>query len=155
MNIGIAFASLSGNTLSVAIHLQTFLQQQGHEATLHDLLETQADQLKKHSLVFLGSSTYGDGDLNPIAEMFFISAKQENHDCHQTKFALIALGDSSYPQFAAGGKLVSDNLLKMHAHLLQPVFTVDGEPDEQVFTALQDWASTIIRSVENLPSVEK
>lgn len=146
MTVAIAFASLSGNTLKVATHLQAFLQQQGYPVTLHDLLEIEADQLQQYSLVFLGSSTYGDGDMNPIAEMFFTAASQAKHDCHQTKFALISLGDSSYPQFAAGGKLVRDNLIKMHAQFIPSIFTIDGEPNEQVLTDARAWASAIIQS---------
>lgn len=148
MTIAIAFASLSGNTLRVATHLQAFLQQTGCQASLYDLLETQADQLTKYSLVFLGSSTYGDGDMNPIAEMFFTAANQAKHDCHQTKFALISLGDSSYPQFAVGGTVVRDNLAKMNAHLVSPTFTIDGEPSDHVLIDVQAWASTIIQAIE-------
>lgn len=144
MNIAIAFASLSGNTLTVATYLQSYLIKQKHEITLYDLLKTSANKLKQHDLVFIGSSTYGDGDLNPIAEMFLSAAHFENHTCDHTKFAILSLGDSSYLQFAAGGQILSDSLTEMGAKVILPILTIDGTPDENTFSKVREWADKII-----------
>jgi len=144
MNIAIAFASLSGHTAAVAATLQADLIKQGHVVTLYDMLETTADNLKHHDLVFIGSSTYGDGDLNPIAEMFFSAAQIEKHACDHTKFAMFSMGDSSYPQFAAGGKIILDNLNSMGASIISPILTLDGPPAEEMFAEVKKWSETIV-----------
>lgn len=144
MNIAIAFASLSGNTLTVSTYLQSYLLEQAHEVTLYDVLETPADKLKHHDLVFIGSSTYGDGDLNPISEMFLSTAHFEKHICDHTKFAILSLGDSSYPHFAAGGQILSNSLIEMGAEVILPILTIDGIPDENTFSKVKTWADGII-----------
>lgn len=144
MDIAIVFASLSGHTTTVATNLQADLVKRGHVVTVYDMLETAADNLKLHDLVFMGSSTYGEGDLNPIAEMFFSSAKIEKHACGHTKFAIFSMGDSSYPQFAAGGKIMVDNLSSMGASIISPVLTLDGPPTEEMFAEVRKWSTTIV-----------
>lgn len=147
MNIAIAFASLSGNTVTVSLDLQTHLVEQGHAVTTYDLLETSADTLKQHELVFLGSSTYGDGELNPIAEMFVSAAQIEGHTCDHTKFALFSLGDSSYPQFAKSGELIAQELAVMGASLLSPILTLDGFPDDAMYSQVRSWAEATIATL--------
>lgn len=148
MNIAIAFASLTGNTLTVATELQTYLVQQENKVTLYDVIDTSADLFKKHDLVFIGSSTYGDGDLNPIAEMFLNAAHLEEHSCDHTKFAILSLGDSSYSQFAAGGQILLDSLTEMGATVILPVLTIDGTPNEDTHREVIDWAEKIIASIK-------
>lgn len=144
MNIAVAFASLSGNTLIVATEIQKYLEQLGHTVTLNDLLQTNPDDLKKYDLVFLGSSTYGEGDLNPIAEIFFSTATSLSHVCDQTKFALFSLGDSSYTQFAESGKIMLQKMNEMEASCLSPVLTLDGPPNEEIFTQVRKWVDQIL-----------
>lgn len=144
MNIAIAFASLSGHTSAVAVALQADLTGRGHVATLYDMFETTADNLKHYDLVFMGSSTYDDGNLNPIAEMFFSAAQAEKHACGHTKFAIFSMGDSSYPQFATGGKIVLDNLNSMGASVIFPILTLDGPPTEEMFAEVKQWSEAIV-----------
>jgi flavodoxin len=148
MKIAITFASLSGNTLAVATQLQRFLLTQNHQVELLDLLQTTADDLKEYDLVFFGSSTYGDGDLNPIAEMFFSAASASGHNCNQTMFALFALGDSSYPHFGASGQLMLTKMQEMDADFIGPILTIDGNPDEEISEQTKAWASQIVKQVE-------
>lgn len=144
MNIAVAYASLSGNTLNVATEIQKHLENQNHSVTLYDLLQTNPDDLKKYDLVFLGSSTYGDGDLNPIAELFFTTATSLSHICDQTKFAIFSLGDSSYTQFAESGKIMLQKMNEMQAFCLQPVLTLDGPPNEEMFIEVRNWVDHIV-----------
>jgi flavodoxin len=147
MKIAVAFASLTGNTITVATAIQQYLSEKGFEAPAFDLLGTNADSLREFDLVFLGSSTYGEGDLNPIAELFFTMAKASSHDCDHTKFAIVALGDSSYTNFAESGTLTAEALSSMHAEIVEPVFTIDGPPDEQVLDQVRSWVESILQKV--------
>lgn len=143
MKIAIAFASLSGNTLSIANHLQDFLLNLGHDVTMYDMMDTSAEQLKTHNLVLMGISTYDDG-LNPIGELFFSSADADNHFCNHTKFAIFSLGDSSYPNFAIAGETVMEKLKTMGALVLEPILTLDGPPTEEMFAESEEWVEQII-----------
>ncbi len=144
MKIMVAFATLSGNTMLVAQAIADYLQELGHTVETQDLLQTGPERFKEYDLVFIGSSTYGDGDLNPIAETFFGSGEISNHDCGDTDFAIFALGDSAYANFAESGQIIKAKLEEMKAHILGEIFTIDGYPDEQVITAVKKWAAGIL-----------
>lgn len=149
MNIAITFASLSGNTITVANHIQSILESKTHAVKMFDALDVKADQLKHFDRVFMGGSTYGDGDLNPILEMFFDAANTDHHVCDHTKFAIFALGDSSYPKFAESGKLMEEKLQSMEACILQPVLTLDGDPDDEMLKRVEEWVGEIVKKSTN------
>ncbi|HEX7017580.1 MAG TPA: flavodoxin domain-containing protein [Patescibacteria group bacterium] len=144
MKIAIAFATLSGNTLAVAQEIESYLESKGISTTIYDLLEANADDFKKYDLVFLGGSTYSDGDLNPIAEMFFGAAGAHHHTCDHTKFALFALGDSSYPQFAQSGQVMFEKLQQMDACILSPTLELDGPPTEEMISKVKSWVDDML-----------
>jgi flavodoxin len=150
MNIAVAFATLSGNTLTVASEIDRYLSELGHTVTQFDVLETSADQLKHFDVVFIGSSTYGTGELNPISEMFFATAEAGSHHCEHTKFAIFALGDSSYPNFAESGKIILKELQRMEASIILPILTLDGFPDEAMFDKTRNWVAKILPQVTAL-----
>lgn len=140
----VAFATLSGNTMLVAQTIHDYLAALGHEVEMQDLLQTDPDQFKAYDLVFIGSSTYGDGDLNPIAETFFGSGEILDHDCSSANFAIFALGDSAYANFAESGSIIKAKLEEMNATILGEIFTIDGYPDEPVMMAIKKWLDEIL-----------
>lgn len=144
MNIGIVFATLSGNTTTVASTLERYLLDQGNTVTVHDSLQTVADELKHYDLVFIGASTYGDGDLNPIADMFFSAAGSVHHNCDHTKFAIFSLGDSSYPHFAASGPIMLERLQQMRATVIEPILSLDGPPTDEMMNEVKKWSEEIL-----------
>lgn len=144
MNIGIVFATLSGNTMTVTSTLEQYLLDQGHTVTVHDSLETVADELKHYDLVFIGASTYGDGDLNPISEMFFSAAESVHHSCDHTRFAIFSLGDSSYPHFAASGPIMLEKLQQMGATVIHPILSLDGLPTDEMMNEVKKWSEGIL-----------
>lgn len=147
MNIAVAFATLSGNTSVVANYLAEHLRQQYHQVDSIDLAGAIADTLKCYDLVFLGGSTYGDGDLNPISEMFFQAAQRIGHNCGQTRFAIFSLGDSLYPNFSKSGEISADLLKEMDAVIIGEIHRIDGYPDENTLAGAAEWADNILKIV--------
>lgn len=148
MKIAVTFSTLSGNTALVANDLVDYLNNNGHKAELFDVINTNPDQLKEHELVFFGSSTYGDGDLNPITELFFSTADQQNHNCNNTHFAFFSLGDSSYPHFATSGKISSEKIESMQGNILEPVLQIDGYPNQATYQKSRQWADSILTQLK-------
>ncbi|GIK84221.1 MAG: flavodoxin [Patescibacteria group bacterium] len=144
MKIAVTFSTLSGNTALVANDLIEYLENKGHETKLFDAMNVDADQLKEYELVFFGSSTYGDGELNPITEIFLSTADQKNHNCNNTHFAFFSLGDSSYPIFSSSGTLSSERIAKMHGNIIEPILQIDGYPNQDTFQKCKQWAETIL-----------
>lgn len=144
MKIAVSFSTLSGNTAVVAQRLFDYLNENGHNVDLLDHVNTNPDQLKQYDLVFFGSSTYGDGDLNPITEFFFSQADQQTHNCNNTHFAFFSLGDSSYPNFSTSGTLSSEKINSMNGAILEPIKQIDGTPNAEIFQEIQQWSDKII-----------
>lgn len=146
MKIAVAYASLSGNTREVALVIESSLKEMGHLVTLYDLLETEADALLKYDLVFVGCSTYDEG-LNAIGQMFVDTARVSGHDCRGVKFAIFALGDSTYPRFATAGIELQDELRRMGAGILDPILTLDGRPTEAMSKKVKAWVGVMLTRV--------
>ncbi len=147
MNIAITYASMYGTTTSVAQELKRYLDQKNYTVDLFDVMETDADVLKRYTLVFFGVSTYGDGELNPVAEDFFTKTKELAHSCEHTKFAVFALGDTSYPQFGKSGELTHEILVSMKAQVLQPILTLEASPFDEAVRKIEIWADEIIKQL--------
>jgi flavodoxin I len=150
MNIAIVFASLSGNTEIIATDLYSFLNTTFVHVDLHNLQHIQADELKKYDLVFFGCSTWGDGDLNLVLDIFFSDVELASHDCSGAKFAVFSLGDSLYSQFARAGELVEKKLTELGGIIVSPHIKIDGYPSEEHFDAIHTWALHVIKNMSNI-----
>ena len=163
MKIAVAFASLSGNTLQVATEISEYLQnlppQQNLPAIekidLLDLIDTQVAQLQAYELVFMGGSSYDEAGINPIAEMFFNTATGDTGTAagdaenvqtifKQTKFAVFALGDSSYPEFATSGRVMAEKLVKLGGEIIEPILKLDGQPDAEMLIGVKQWVDGVL-----------
>jgi len=149
MKIAIAFATLSGNTEKVAIELKFFLSTYFEKIDLLNIENIKADNLKDYDLVFLGCSTYGDGDLNLIIDIFLSDAEVVCHNCQSTKFAIFSLGNSIYPNFATAGEIVEDKIIDMGGTIICPHIKIDGYPSSEVFFEVETWALQVLKEVQN------
>lgn len=146
MKIAIAFATLSGNTEMVANELYKFLKPLAFSVDLLNLDVVKADRLKEYDFVFFGCSTYGDGDLNLIMDIFLEEAEHSCHDCQSTKFAVFSLGDSLYIDFAKAGEIVEEKLINMGARIVSKNIKIDGYPDDSVFYEVNNWALAVLKN---------
>lgn len=147
MKIAIAFATMTGNTLECATEIQTYLKSKQIDSTLFDLFKAKAEELKGFDLVFIGSSTYDDGGLNIIAKQFFDSI-EETFDFNKEKFAIFALGDSWYPDFATSGEAKKDKLIKLNATVLTPIHIIDGMITDDIKSKIIEWVNNILKQAQ-------
>lgn len=139
--IPVAFATLSGNTLTVAQMIKEQIEKLGKEAELFDLMTITPEELKSYPHIFFGSSTYGDGELNMIAEMFFAQtqAQGDGLSYENNTFRIFSLGDSSYPIFCNAGELIKIELSKHKAKFKGEILKLDGFPDENMRVIINKW----------------
>lgn len=91
MKIGIFYGSTSGITESVAYRLAD-LMHIGHEH-LHDVARSEPSEVGDYDLLLLGSSTWGNGDLQDDWYDFLTGI--EVLDLHDKHIALFGCGDQS------------------------------------------------------------
>lgn len=98
-------ASQTGNARAVAKTLSQALQAEGIHATPTAVADYKAKKLAEEDIVVLISSTQGDGEPPEEAISFYkaLFAKKAPK-LAGVQFAVLALGDSSYPHFCQAGK---------------------------------------------------
>lgn len=140
MKILVAYATLSGNTQMVAEHLTEHLKSAGHDATLINQDDLDPPQMNEYEFVFLGSSTWGDGEPNPTSEVFMGKLKDYTEPYGAVKFAVFGLGDSSYAHFCGIADRLSDLLKEKGKVVVIPNHKIDGYPDDAVLAKICEWA---------------
>ncbi|WP_256582940.1 sulfite reductase subunit alpha [Pseudomonas sp. HMWF032] len=114
----IAYASQGGQALALAERSCAQLRDSGMPARCIALNQLGDAQLASLERLLLVVSTYGDGEAPDNAARFECSLL-EQASLPQLHFAILALGDSSYPQFCAFGQRLQ---LRLQALKAQPLF---------------------------------
>lgn len=87
----------------------------------------------REPLVFVVCATAGDGELPENAHAFAERLETESaQTLQQTNYALLACGDSAYPNFCRAGHSLHTLLSQAGARALLPVHEVDQENEDQV-----------------------
>jgi sulfite reductase (NADPH) flavoprotein alpha-component len=144
--LGIAFGSQTGNAESLAKRAANEARKLGFGPTVYDLANYSAAQLAAERHLLVITSTYGDGDPPDNAKPFWeVIRNGTAPTVSELRFAVLALGDSSYPKFCAFGKSVDERLEAMGGHRAHPRLDCDVE-FEAPFAA---WISAALDSFGN------
>ena len=140
-------ASQTGNARSVAESLHAKLQAAGVEARLSSAGDFKSKTLPDEDIVLLVTSTQGEGE--PPEEALplykFIYGKKKP-DLSKLTFAVLGLGDSSYPNFCQAGKDFDAKFAELGAGRLNDLGICDLE-----FQANADaWISAVVPKVAEL-----
>ena len=140
-------ASQTGNARSVAESLHAKLQAAGVEARLSSAGDFKSKTLPDEDIVLLVTSTQGEGE--PPEEALplykFIYGKKKP-DLSKLIFAVLGLGDSSYPNFCQAGKDFDAKFAELGAGRLNDLGICDLE-----FQANADaWVAAVVPKVAEL-----
>lgn len=126
MSIAILYATVSGNAEVLAQLAAERLQTAGREVTVHNVAEFPASRLCGLRTALIIASTWGEGAPPPEAEEF-CTALAAGHDLRlpQLRFAVFALGSSSYKNFCGCGRRLDEDLARCGATRLLPCAVTD------------------------------
>lgn len=122
----VAFASQTGNARALAQHTAEQLNTLGVRAQCASLAAVRAADLPRFDAVLLLCSTTGEGELPESAHAFFASLGKDR--AQGVRYALLALGDSHYTHFCAGGLKLDAALREAGATALLPAHRADAPP---------------------------
>ena len=144
MKILIAYGTLSGNTQTVAESLGQHLTSAGHTVTVHSQDDVKPDSMNEYEFVFLGGSTWGDGESNPSTQNFMQDVQASTVTFPTVKFAIFGLGETNYAQFCAVTTHLEDMLKAKGATPVCESLKIDGYPDDTILQTTHTWADAAL-----------
>jgi sulfite reductase (NADPH) flavoprotein alpha-component len=144
----ILFGSQTGNCEALAKRTAKQSTQHGFAPIVQDLAKYSPAQLAAEENVLVLTSTYGDGDPPDNAKPFWDGLSQPTApELKQTRFAVLALGDSNYPKFCGFGKALDARLGQLGAVRVHERCDCDVDFEE----AFAAWAVAVLAALAAAP----
>src|SRR5688572_3610234 len=146
-SLTIISASHTNNGRKISEKLLAAVQALGVQARMIKAGDYQAREIAREKLLYVVISTHGDGDPPDEARgLYEFLGTKRAPQLPELQYAVLALGDSSYPKFCEAGRVVDERLAKLGAKRLLP--RVDCDVDfEQLAKTWADDALARVREV--------
>lgn len=128
----IVYGTETGNAKKIASQLLTNFKKNKIQAKSTDIFQLDATKLAKETLVLFIVSTQGEGEFPQNAVAFYEKLKALQTDLSNLNFAVLGLGDTSYPLFCNAGVLLDEVLEQKGAKRLLPLVKADVDYAETV-----------------------
>lgn len=139
LSIHILFATMTGNAGYCAKAAEKAVRALGYETRLNNVSDVVPAELARDPILLFCASTYGEGDPPPDAESFYDSLKDlEGELFRNTRFAILALGDTNYDDFCGFGKKLGHELQRLGARPLLDRADADSDYDSMMETWVND-----------------
>lgn len=139
LTITVLYGTETGNSKKIATQLGATLKKQGHKIKLSGLDQYAVSNLANEKIVLLVISTHGDGEPPAAAKKFYDFIHSENIKLEQLKYAVLALGDSSYPLFCKAGEDIDKRLFQSGAKQIIPLQKADTDYN----TVAEEWINNV------------
>jgi sulfite reductase (NADPH) flavoprotein alpha-component len=144
----IIYGTETGNSKKVASSLLATFKKNKIQAKAIDVFQFDIAKLEKENLVLFVMSTQGEGEFPQNAVAFYENLKASNANLDKVSFAVLGLGDSSYPLFCNAGVLLDEILEKKGAKRLLPLVKADVDFAETVSI----WETDLQKVLQNFGS---
>lgn len=144
-DIDILVGTVYGSAMLVAETLRDHLQAQGHVCQLFD--EAELTDIDPSRFLLIVSATTGQGDIPPNLQPFATALANGAPYMKGWRYALIAMGDSSYEHFCGAGRRLDELLQELAADALVPRLEIDAtledEPEVAALAWLKSWENRL------------
>ncbi|MVG13575.1 flavodoxin [Aeromonas jandaei] len=139
--IDIVVGSVYGAAMLVAETLAAELARQGHKTALYE--EARLEDIDPGRFLLLVSATTGQGDIPPNLQPFATDLAERAPWLKGLRYALVAMGDSSYDYFCGAGRRLDSQLQELGATAVVPRVELDAtlhdEPERVALAWLKSW----------------
>lgn len=135
----IAWATQTGMAQTLAKNTAAMLQACGQAAQAAPLALLDADALRRAARLLVVASTYGDGEPPDEAVAFEKQHMRQHPPLHGLRYAVLALGDSSYDNFCQFGQAIDGWLASSGGQRLFACIKADSADDFEMNAALAAW----------------
>ncbi|UOU97501.1 flavodoxin domain-containing protein [Chryseobacterium daecheongense] len=129
--ITLAYGTETGNSKKLATELAGIIKKKGIQVKLADLSQYKPKDLIKEEFFFVIISTQGEGEPPMLAKKFYDHIHENELMLTQLKFGILALGDSSYPQFCKTGEDIDSRFEILGAERIIPLKKCDIDYEQE------------------------
>lgn len=140
----VVFGTETGNSKKLATALAAQARQKGAVVKLTSIEQLRFQELPKEENLFFIISTHGEGEPPSSARKFYEFIHQTDVKLTNTKYSVLALGDSSYPLFCKAGEDIDRQLEKLGANRIVPLQKCDVDYEDDA--AL--WFANVLKTIE-------
>jgi sulfite reductase (NADPH) flavoprotein alpha-component len=146
MAIKILFGTMTGNAEECANVLADKLKESGVDAEVGDAADYPVENLQQEETVALVFSTWGEGDPPDDAEDFCYDLYDgKAGSLPNLRFAVCALGDSSYDDFCGCGRKIEEALIKAGSQKIMDRVELDVDFED----GFEEWADRFVAAVRS------
>lgn len=145
-SVSIFAGSVYGNAQHVAEEVQQMLAGEGIECEVFS--DPSVSDFSEAESVLVITSTTGQGDVPPNLELFYAELRDEFPLMNNKRFAVVALGDSSYgDSYCGGGRQFFELLTELQGNPVADMFEVDAmetlAPEEEVVPHVKELSAAL------------
>lgn len=141
----IVYATETGNSKKLAVQLQTLLKKNKIQAKVSDAFQYPLDKIEKEEFFIVIMSTQGEGEPPQNAQKFYDNLGNLSKNLSKTQYAVLGLGDSSYPFFCRAGEVVDQQLQRLQAKQVLPY----QKADVNFQPVADEWFAQILQILQN------
>ncbi|RFM29422.1 diflavin oxidoreductase [Deminuibacter soli] len=146
--ITITYGTETGNSKKLATQFAAAAKKKGVTVKLAGLDQYRLSDLAKEEYLFAVISTQGDGEPPATAQKFYDHIHQQPLQLHNLKFAVLGLGDTSYPLFCKAAEDVDAQLQKLGGNRVLSLVKCDTDYE----TEAAQWFEQVIQSLSGTAS---
>nr|WP_199161585.1 flavodoxin domain-containing protein [Elizabethkingia sp. ASV34] len=143
--ITLVYGTETGNSKKLATELAGVAKKKGIQVKLGDLSQYKPKDLAKEEYLFVVISTQGEGEPPILAKKFYEYIHENELNLSNIKFGVLALGDSTYPQFCKTGEDVDTRFEVLGAERIIPLKRCDIDYEEDAYK----WLDHIFEVIQN------
>jgi flavodoxin I len=148
MNILIVFATYSGGTQTVAEIISNALQKKGHSVSVKNPKQTKGDDITSSNLTIFCSPSWdvNGKDGQPHEDFFALMEATKTIMFENIQFAVVGLGDSTYPHFCGAVNVLESFITKKKGVLKSPSLRIDGFFYDEIKhrKTIEEWVHTLV-----------
>lgn len=129
----------------MAEHLASALEKKSIPYTLQNVFEANPGELPDYACIVLGSSTYGQGDLQ--RDFLDFERGMDDLDLTGVKAAIFGSGNSRYSYYAEAVDILEAKVKIQGARLVFPSFRQDMMRESPDGEEVLDWASGLAAAI--------
>ncbi|BDA78202.1 sulfite reductase [NADPH] flavoprotein alpha-component [Leptospira kobayashii] len=139
----VVYGTETGNSKKLSTEFVKKLKAAGHSAKVKSTEQYKLSDLDDESYFFVIIATHGDGDPPAAAKSFVTGLQERKNPLSNLKFAILALGDTSYPLFCKTGEDVDSMLNALGGTRIHEL----GKCDVDYEAVALPWIDDVVRKL--------